>query len=233
MVSFVGNTRLTFVSPVPTSAIPLFRTLSETQFPLSPLSPIACRLLNSLASLFRAPVLCFQCFAASFSKTPGVGVSPSLNRGFKMTHKSPSSDFTPERCQYRTATGRQCCSLAVDPDNSFCARHAASEPSDSEDFSVALTQKACRFQNAQGINHSLGSLYTLCAQALISPRRATTLAYISSLLLRTLPAIDADLYPHAGRPGFNPSGDPPSENDIDATDQARPSEAPTQSHKPN
>src|SRR6266478_3147308 len=122
MVSFVVNTRLTFVSPSPTSAIPLFRTLSETQFPLSPLSPIACRLLNSLASLFRAPVLCFQCFAASFSKTPGVGVSPSLNRGSKMTDKSPSSDFTPGRCQYRTATGRQCCSLAIDPDSSFCAR---------------------------------------------------------------------------------------------------------------
>jgi len=150
-----------------------------------------------------------------------------------MTHKSPSSDFTPERCQYRTATGRQCCSLAVDPDSSYCARHAASEPSDSEDFSIALTQKACRFQNAQGINHSLGELYTLCAQGRISPRRASTLAYISSLLLRTLPAIDADLYPHAGRPGFNPSGDPASENDIDATDEASQSEAPTKSQKPN
>src|SRR5260370_7508085 len=95
MVSFVVNTRLTFVSPSPTSAIPLFRTLSETQFPLSPLSPIACRLLNSLPSLFRAPVLCFQCFAPSFSKTPAVGASPSLNRGFKIAHKPPTSTSTP------------------------------------------------------------------------------------------------------------------------------------------
>ena len=150
-----------------------------------------------------------------------------------MTQKSPSSDSTPERCQYRTATGRQCCSLAVDPDSSFCARHAASEPSDSEDFSLALTQKACRFQNAQGINHSLGELYTLCAQGRISPRRASTLAYISSLLLRTLPAIDNDLYPHAGRPGFNPSGDPASQNDLDATDDVAPLEDSPKSSKPN
>jgi len=31
--------------------------------------------LNSLASVFRAPLLCFQYFAASFSKTPGGGIS--------------------------------------------------------------------------------------------------------------------------------------------------------------
>ena len=65
-----------------------------------------------------------------------------------MTQKFPSSNFTPEPCQHRTSTGRQCRSVVVDPDSSFCARHAASEPDDSEDFSLALTEKACRFQNA-------------------------------------------------------------------------------------
>jgi hypothetical protein len=150
-----------------------------------------------------------------------------------MTHKSTSSDFTPERCQYRTATGRQCCSVAVDPDSSFCARHAASEPNDSEDFSVDLTQKAGSFQNAQGINHSLGALYTLCAQGRISPRRASTLAYISSLLLRSLTAIDNDLYPKAGRPGFSPSGEPIVQDDVDAIDDATQSEDPAKSQKPN
>jgi hypothetical protein len=151
-----------------------------------------------------------------------------------MTHKSPSSDFTPERCQYRTATGRQCCSSVIDPDSSFCARHAASEPDDSQDFSVPLTEKACRFQNAQGINHSLGALYTLCAQGRISPRRASTLAYISSLLLRSLTAIDTDLYARAGRPGFSPTGDPMSQDEVDATDDAPiPLEEPPKSQKPN
>ena len=151
-----------------------------------------------------------------------------------MTPKSSSSDATPERCQYRTATGRQCCSIAVDPDSSFCARHAGSEPDDSEDFSAALTDRAYRFQNAQGINRSLGTLYTLCAQGRISPRRASTLAYISSLLLRTLPAIDNDLYPHAGKPGFQPSGEPVLQNEIDATaDVATESEDSAKSQKPN
>jgi hypothetical protein len=36
------------------------------------------------------------------------------------------------------------------------------------------------------------NLYQLLAQNRISPRRAAILAYISSLLLRTLPQIDAD-----------------------------------------
>ena len=122
---------------------------------------------------------------------------------------------------------------SLDPDSAFCARHAASVSSDSEDFSVALTQEACCFQNAQGINHSLAALYALCAQGRISPRRASTLAYISSLLLRSLTAIDNDLYPKAGRPGFDAHGDPVSQNDIDSTEDASQSEDPAKSQKPN
>jgi len=38
-------------------------------YPLSLQS--VCALLNALAALFRTPVLCFQCFAHSFHKTPG------------------------------------------------------------------------------------------------------------------------------------------------------------------
>ena len=150
-----------------------------------------------------------------------------------MTLKSPSSDFSLERCQYRTATGRQCCSSVIDPDTSFCARHAASEPSDSQDFSAALTDKACRFQNAQGINHSLGALYTLCAKGRISPRRASTLAYISSLLLRSLTAIDTDLYPKAGRPGFSPTGKSVPQDNLDTAEDESQREDPAKSQKPN
>ncbi|HLZ92227.1 MAG TPA: hypothetical protein VKQ28_10965 [Candidatus Acidoferrum sp.] len=109
-----------------------------------------------------------------------------------MSHNSVSPASTPERCQYRTATGRQCCIPAVDSISSFCARHAASEPSDSEDLAPALTARAFSFQRAQGVNNSLGTLYHLLAGGRISPRRASVLAYISNLLLRTLPAIDYD-----------------------------------------
>jgi hypothetical protein len=155
-----------------------------------------------------------------------------------MTHKSPSSDFTPERCQHRTRSGRQCRSQVAGANSSFCAAHAASEPGDSEDFVVALTERACRFQNAQGINHSLGALFTLCAQGRISPRRASTLAYISSLLLRSLTAIDTDLYPKAGRPGFDVHGKPVPPHNTESTDDADQdgagqNEEPAKSLKPN
>ena len=158
-----------------------------------------------------------------------------------MTTDSLSSDFTPERCQYRTVTGRQCCLPIVDPNSSFCARHASSQPSESENFLAPLTARACRFQNAAGVNYSLSALYALLAQGRISSRRASALAYISSLLLRTLPAIDTDLYPHAGKPGFSPTGKPPQQSatnvdnvdDVDAGDAAPESEHPAKSQKPN
>ncbi len=154
-----------------------------------------------------------------------------------MTPKSLSSDFTPERCQYRTATGRQCLSPVVDTDSPFCPRHAFAQPNEFEDFLAPLTNKACRFQNAQGVNHSLGALYTLLAQGRISPRRASALAYISSLLLRTLPAIDSDLYPHSGKPGFTPSGEPTMQDegdaDTDPSDNANQTDDPIKSQKPN
>jgi hypothetical protein len=48
------------------------------------------------------------------------------------------------------------------------------------------------FQTAQGINFALSNLYKLLAGGYLSPRRAAVLAFINSLQLRTLPAIDAD-----------------------------------------
>ncbi len=150
-----------------------------------------------------------------------------------MKAKSPGSIFSQARCQYRTAAGRQCRSLASDTSSGFCPYHAVSLDNDHTDFLATLTQKACRFQNAQGINHSLGALYMLAAQGRISPRRASVLAYISSLLLRSLTAIDNDLYPKAGHPGSSPSGEPILQDDLDATDDASESEDPGKSQKPN
>src|SRR5258707_3430292 len=148
-----------------------------------------------------------------------------------MKTKSPIS--TSDRCGYRTAAGRQCRSLAGDPSSGLCPYHAAPLDQDHADFLAALTQKACRFQNAQGINHSLGALYTLCAQGRISPRRASTLAYISSLLLRSLTAIDTDLYPKAGRPGFDLHGKPLPKPEVDTIDDTNQEEEPAKSQKPN
>lgn len=109
-----------------------------------------------------------------------------------------------QRCQYRTPTGRQCRSPRIDSaESSYCARHAISDATspvtDTTDLSAPLLRDSCRFLNAQGINTSLAQLYALLAAGRISPRRATALAYIGSLLLHSLTAIDNDSNPAAGR----------------------------------
>ena len=112
-----------------------------------------------------------------------------------MKAKSSSRLISSARCQHFTATGRQCASLAGDRSSGLCPRHAAQSQASSADatnFRQALTRDAEDFQNAQGVNNSLGTLYCLLSEGIISPRRASVLAYISSLLLRTLPAIDYD-----------------------------------------
>ena len=82
----------------------------------------------------------------------------------------------------------------------MCARHAAAqEKTQARDYAALLLRESSGFQTARGINFSLGDLYALLAQGRISPRRAAVLANISSLLLRTLRAIDTDGSPEADR----------------------------------
>lgn len=107
-----------------------------------------------------------------------------------MQAKSASPVVNGARCQHRTTTRRQCRSLADDPSSGLCPHHAAQNRA--VNFREALTCEAFNFQRPQGVNNSLGALYNLLAEGRISPRRASVLAYISSLLLRTLPAIDYD-----------------------------------------
>jgi hypothetical protein len=136
-----------------------------------------------------------------------------------MKTTSPNSALTHERCQYRTPKGRQCASRILDPESNYCPRHSALQPPDSRNFSALLTENASDFQDPQGINHSLAALYKLLASGRISPRRATGLAYIASLLLRTLPAIDKQLnqpiqyeiyVPPRGRVGCSEDEEPPT-----------------------
>jgi hypothetical protein len=107
-----------------------------------------------------------------------------------MKAESPNPVISTARCQHRTAAGRQCRSLASDPSSELCPHHAATARE--QDFREVLTRDAFDFQRPQGVNNSLGALYNLVAEGRISPRRASVLAHISSLLLRTLPAIDYD-----------------------------------------
>ena len=93
-----------------------------------------------------------------------------------------------ERCQYHTPTGR-CACLIQDPQSKFCPRHSESPSTDTHNFADLLADSAEDFQTPEGINHSLAHLFPLLAGGHISTRRATGLAYIASLLLRTLPDI--------------------------------------------
>jgi hypothetical protein len=132
------------------------------------------------------------CHAGSY---PAPQSTKPNNKGQTMKAKSSSRLISSARCQHFTATGRQCASLAGDRSSGLCPRHAAQSQAASTDaanFRLALTRDAEDFQNAQGVNNSLGTLYCLLSEGIISPRRASVLAYISSLLLRTLPAIDYD-----------------------------------------
>ncbi len=97
------------------------------------------------------------------------------------------------RCQRRRPSGRRCKLPVVAPGAPFCLTHTQEfNKADTLHLKTALLTDHQGFQTAQGINYSLRNLYILLANNYISPRRAAVLAYINSLQLRTLSAIDAD-----------------------------------------
>jgi hypothetical protein len=110
-----------------------------------------------------------------------------------MKPQTANSVVQSARCNHRDPKGRQCRTLALDARSGLCPRHLAEQQHElAADHFAHLTTRCHFFQTAQGINYSLMNLYQLLAQNRISPRRAAVLSYISSLLLRTLPQIDAD-----------------------------------------
>ena len=99
----------------------------------------------------------------------------------------------PNRCTYRSTSGRQCRLSIFDPQSGLCANHHAEQKQNERaDVADILFRDAQDFQTAKGINQSLRCLYWLVGKNRISPRRADVLAHISGLLLRTLPAVAAE-----------------------------------------
>ena len=130
------------------------------------------------------------------AKTPDSTLAQSHSEGAKRLAQSPSEGAKgAAHCAHLTPSGRRCRLPISDPDSGLCLRHGLRLKKDRDlaDLASALTGKSEEFQTAAGINHSLAELYTLLAQNRISPRRAAVLAYISSLLLRTLPAIQLEV----------------------------------------
>ena len=110
-----------------------------------------------------------------------------------MKPQPDNSSALSTRCQFHTSSGRQCRLFASDQRSRLCSYHlAAEQQTETANVYAPLIRNSQGLQTAQGINYSLSNLYELLAKNHLSPRRAAVLAYINSLLLRTLPAIDAD-----------------------------------------
>jgi hypothetical protein len=106
------------------------------------------------------------------------------------------------RCSHQTPTGRRCRLIAANSASGLCPRHAsrASISPASEDLSASFPAGLDEFMSAVQINAFLSQLALLLVQDRISPRRAAVLAYIHSLLLRTLPAVQIELDPEPDDP---------------------------------
>jgi len=96
-------------------------------------------------------------------------------------------------CSHRTPTGRRC-HFPVFGNSALCSRHSPkylpqAEADLNADFGKQLLSSP---QRASNINAFLARLAILVVQNRISPRRAAVLAYVSNLLLRSLPEIDRE-----------------------------------------
>jgi hypothetical protein len=111
------------------------------------------------------------------------------------TQPNSSSPVNPDagRCLHRTPTGRRCKLSVFNETVGLCQRHAASHQRNVDPvLTEVLAGDANAFLSAKGINRSLMQLHTLLVKDMISTRRAAVLAYITSLLLRTLPAMEEE-----------------------------------------
>ncbi len=118
-----------------------------------------------------------------------------MNSNSPVDHSAGTQEKDSPRCQYRTRTGRRCRQAVSDVATGLCSRHALSRPKHPQeaDLAAVLTGQLTTFVSAADINQVLSKLLIVLTQDRISARRAAVIAYISNLLLRTLPAIDRDL----------------------------------------
>lgn len=93
---------------------------------------------------------------------------------------------SPARCQHRTLKGR-CRQAATDNAGTLCFHHARVQHQAKDDFTLleSLVRKTEDLQSVEGISEHLAALQNLLAEGRVSPRRASVIAYIDSLLLRT------------------------------------------------
>jgi hypothetical protein len=141
----------------------------------------------------------------------------------------PATTGSP-RCQHRSLKGR-CRQLTTDPARTLCFDHARAEQQAKNDFTLLapLVRSTEDFQSAQAVNETLGALHNLLAEGRISPRRAAVIAYVDSLILRTLPAManeDGDTQIICDIPGPERDRDTPLQPLQPAAGSAQPSPNP-------
>jgi len=113
--------------------------------------------------------------------------------------RKPNSTHSP--CCHVTRTGRRCRLSVQDARSGLCFRHSSLQQnrlaSGAADLSAAFSGLLSDFKSASQINDFLSRLLVLLVEGRISPRHAGVMAYINSLQLRTLPAIDRELNPES------------------------------------
>ena len=134
----------------------------------------------------------------------------------------PSSINSSARCQHRTVTGRRCRLAVVHPSSGLCFRHAflRSKLGEEADLRTALAGDLPDFTSAQQINAFLSKLILLLSENRVSPRRAAVIAYVGSLLLRSLPLVEVEWERSSGGDSTSP------EPYIDFGDLPRPNRNP-------
>ncbi len=106
----------------------------------------------------------------------------------------PSTLLSQNACRHIYDSGRRC-RFPVLPNAAFCIRHIQSQLKANLDADLTrhFGPRPLNFRSACEVNDFLCSLAKLLVEDRIPVRRASVLAYIASLELRTLPEIDHEL----------------------------------------
>src|SRR5579863_8511860 len=106
----------------------------------------------------------------------------------------PNPILSRPACRHIYDSGRRC-RFPVLPSANFCMRHVEDQLKANleSDLTRQFGPNPLNFGSASEINEFLCSVARLTIEDRISIRRASVLAYIASLELRTLPAIDHEL----------------------------------------
>jgi hypothetical protein len=159
--------------------------------------PFPVTLIKSSASthLISAPAQPSHPKSLAHSSKNNPGYTPNLISNSR-TRMKPQLPNLPSRttCHHLYPSGKRC-RFPVMPANLFCAQHLDSGFGAAPDVDISrhFGPDSLNFKSACEVNDFLCALAKLMIENRVSARRASVLAYIASLQLRTLPAIDHEL----------------------------------------